>query len=206
MNETLPMIKSKSMALGSRGIDSFQDSISSYTKGVRSALAFNQEIELTQEYIAKQPYSFIRVDLGRGANIVMVLMQAENNFFTWVSATGEKIITYNGKIIKTSGLTHNVEIINPTEFKVFSESNIYSGTFDVMLRNPQAFIEQEFTISIIKDEPETLLIEEKINVGILNSAYSNFYWMDKKFGKVIKSKQTINPKLPSLRIDFIYKY
>ena len=99
------------MALGSRGIDSFQDSISSYTKGVRSALAFNQEIELTQEYIAKQPYSFIRVDLGRGANIVMVLMQAENNFFTWVSATGEKIITYNGKIIKTSGLTHNVEII-----------------------------------------------------------------------------------------------
>ena len=75
-----------------------------------------------------------------------------------------------------------------------------------MLKDPRAFVEQSFLISIAQNNPSELLIEEKITMTILNAKYSNFYWVDKKSGKVIKTKQTINPKLPDVRLDFVYKY
>ena len=173
---------------------------------IKSATLGDSDIVLTEDYIAKQPYSFARVDLGKGANIIMVLQKIDNNFYTWVSSTGEKVITLNGKIIKTEGLPHNLEFLNPTKFKLFSEEPNYSGTYDLLLRDPRAFVEQGFSISIIQNSLSELLIEEKITMTILNTKYSNFYWVDKKSGKVIKTKQAINPKLPNVRLDFIYKY
>ena len=173
---------------------------------IKSATLGDSDIALTEEYIAKQPYSFARVDLGKAANIIMVLQKVDNNFYTWVSSTGEKVITLNGKIIKTEGLPHNLEFLNPTKFKLFSEEPNYSGTYDLLLKDPRAFVEQDFSISIIQNSPSELLIEEKITMSILNRKYSNFYWVDKKSGKVIKTKQAINPKLPNVRLDFIYKY
>jgi len=173
---------------------------------IKSATLGDSDIALTEEYIAKQPYSFARVDLGKAANIIMVLQKVDNNFYTWVSSTGEKVITLNGKIIKTEGLPHNLEFLNPTKFKLFSEEPNYSGTYDLLLKDPRAFVEQDFSISIIQNSPSELLIEEKITMTILNRKYSNFYWVDKKSGKVIKTKQAINPKLPNVRLDFIYKY
>jgi len=173
---------------------------------IKSATLGDSDIALTEEYIAKQPYSFARVDLGKAANIIMVLQKVDNNFYTWVSSTGEKVITLNGKIIKTEGLPHNLEFLNPTKFKLFSEKPNYSGTYDLLLKDPRAFVEQDFSISIIQNSPSELLIEEKITMTILNRKYSNFYWVDKKSGKVIKTKQAINPKLPNVRLDFIYKY
>ena len=173
---------------------------------IKSATLGDSDIALTEEYIAKQPYSFARVDLGKAANIIMVLQKVDNNFYTWVSSTSEKIITLNGKIIKTEGLPHNLEFLNPTKFKLFSEEPNYSGTYDLLLKDPRAFVEQDFSISIIQNSPSELLIEEKITMTILNRKYSNFYWVDKKSGKVIKTKQAINPKLPNVRLDFIYKY
>ena len=47
---------------------------------IKSATIGNDGIELTNEFIARQPYSFIRVDLGKGPNIIMVLLKSENNF------------------------------------------------------------------------------------------------------------------------------
>jgi hypothetical protein len=173
---------------------------------LKSATLGDADIALTEEYIAKQPYSFVRVDLGKAANIIMVLQKVDNNFYTWISSSGEKIITLNGKIINTEGLPHNLEVLNPAKFKLFSEESFYSGTYDVLLKDPRAFVEQIFLISIIQDNPSELLIEEKITMAILNAKYSNFYWVDKKSGKVIKTKQTINPKLPDVRLDFVYKY
>ena len=173
---------------------------------IKSATLGDSDIALTEEFIAKQPYSFARVDLGKAANIIMVLQRVDNNFYTWVSSTGEKVTTLNGKIIKTEGLPHNLEFLNPTKFKLFSEKPNYSGTYDLLLKDPRAFVEQDFSISIIQNSPSELLIEEKIIMTILNRKYSNFYWVDKKSGKVIKTKQVINPKLPNVRLDFIYKY
>ena len=75
-----------------------------------------------------------------------------------------------------------------------------------MLDNPRAFIEQDFKITLIEDADDSLLFEEEIIISVLNSNYSNFYWLDKNSGRVIKSKQLIHPKLPKIRIDYVYKF
>lgn len=173
---------------------------------IKDVTVGGEDIELTNEYIAQQPYSFIRVDLGKGANIIMVLQKIENGFYTWVSEDEEKIMTYNGKIINTAGLIFNMDIINPSMFKYFSNSNLYSGTYDTFLKDPKAYIEQDFQISMVEEGEDYLLFEEKIVVKVLNAEYSNFYWLDRTSGLPKKTKQDIHPSLPTLRIDFIYKY
>ena len=170
----------------------------------RQAIIGFPDIELTEEYIAKQRYSFARLDLGKGANIIMVLSDIDNNFYTWISATGEKLITYNGKIVKTIGLIHNIEIYNSTTFKVFSPKNNYSGIYNVMLKDPTAFIEQKFYTQLIQ-KTDSLELIESIEIDVLNLKYSNSYVIDFKSGRTIKSTQRIHPKLPEIKIDFIYK-
>ena len=143
----------------------------------RQAIIGFPDIELTEEYIAKQRYSFARFDLGKGANVIMVLSDIENNFYTWVSATGEKLITYNGKIVKTIGLIHNIEIYNPTSFKMFSPKNNYSGIYDVMLKDPKAFIEQKFSTKLTR-QTNSLKLTESIEIDVLNLEYQNTYIID----------------------------
>lgn len=164
------------------------------------------DIELSEEFILEQSFSFARVDLGKGANIIMVLQEINSNFYTWVSSTGEKMITYNGKIVRTEGLIYNIEIINPNDFKLLSLSGESKGTFNLMLKNPQAFIEQEFYISNVEDTVDYLLFEEKVFTAILSAEQNNFYWLDKKLGRIVKTKQTVHPSLPKIRIDFVYKF
>jgi hypothetical protein len=180
-------------------------SYSEFIPLIKEVTIGGEEIELSEEYIQKQPYSFLRVDLGKGANIIMVLQKVENGLYTWVSQNKEKIITYNGKIIKTEGLIHNIEILNHLQFKYFSSSNNYSGTYNTLLKNPKAFIEQKFNISLIEDG-DTLLFKEKISIDPLDSEFSNFYWLDRKTGQPILSKQNIHPSLSTIRLDYIYKY
>lgn len=171
----------------------------------RQALVGLPDIELSEDFISKQEFSFARVDLGKGANIIMVLHKIDGNFYTWISGTGEKVITYSGKIVRTEGLVHNVEIFNPDKFKTLPIGN-YAGIFDVMFQDPQAFVEQEFSSKLMEGEDNLLIHEENIIIKILDFSYTNLYWIEKKRGKVIKSQQFVHPKLPILTIDFIYKY
>lgn len=203
------MIKKPSI-LGLLFISSCANLNSSFTYSeflplIKDLTVGGEEIELSEEYISQQPYSFIRVDLGKGANIIMVLQKIENGLYTWISQHQEKLVTYNGKIIKTEGLAHNIDILNHLQFKYFSNSNNYTGEYNTFLNNPKAFIEQEFSISLVK-ESNTLLFEEKIFIKSLNRSYSNFYWLDRKTGQPIRSKQDIHPNLPTIRLDYIYKY
>ena len=181
-------------------------SYSQITPLIKEALAGSPDIELSKDFIEKQKYSFIRLDLGKGANIIMVLMSVESNYYTWVSSTGEKLITYNGKIVRSEGLIYNLRHINPEAFKLFSPTGSNVGTFDLMLEDPRAFLEQKFKITLIDSSNDPLLFEEEISIPVLNKIYSNYYWVDRTSGRVIKSKQRIHPKLPKIRIDYIYKF
>lgn len=173
---------------------------------VKEATFGSPNVELSEEFIAKQKYSFIRVDMGKGANIIMVLQNIDSNFYTWTSSAGEKIITYNGKVVRSEGILYDMGYINPELFKLFSPSGSNNGIFNLLLENPRAFIEHEFKISLVDDDSDLLLFKEEINIPILRRKYNNFYWMDRYSGRITRSKQFIHPKLPKIYIDYIYKF
>ena len=62
-----------------------------------------------QEYDAFN-YSFAKVKIGRSGIAIMTLAGIENDIFTWISSSGEKLQTVNGKIIKISGSPFDFEL------------------------------------------------------------------------------------------------
>ena len=72
------------------------------------------EYEITQEIFDEYENSFMKIRFGRGPHSILILAYIEDEIYEWVGNDGVKIFTLDGRIIKTSGLTNNVEILMPT--------------------------------------------------------------------------------------------
>lgn len=155
-------------------------------------------------------YSFLKVRIGRSANANLTLATVKNNILEWVSATNEKIYTYNGKIIKVSGIGKNISFITYSKFAIEPQT---IDSFDVQLYNPGAVIQQTSDMRFV-DYREIYHLDEKINTKYFKEyvvtkefrwKYVNHYWVDDSTNRVIKSKQSIHPDFPNLEIEYFYK-
>ena len=71
------------------------------------------DYEITPEIYEEYEFSFIKVRFDRGPHSILILSFVKDNTFEWAGLDGVKLFTQNGRVIKTEGLTHNFEIINP---------------------------------------------------------------------------------------------
>ena len=155
-------------------------------------------------------YSFLKVRIGRSANANLTLATVKNNILEWVSASDEKIYTFNGKIIKVSGIGKNISFITYSKFAIEPQT---IDSFDVQLYNPGAVIQQVSDIRFV-DDREIDYLDKKINTKYFKEyvvtkefrwKYVNHYWVDDSTNRVIKSKQSIHPDFPDLEIEYFYK-
>ena len=167
----------------------------------RNAIFGVEKIQVDDKLIESTEYSFARVNLGRSASVIMILEKIDsNNNYHWISSDSEKLITSNGKIIKTRDLIYNFEVINQS-FSL-EESR---GNYDVMLYNPQAFIEQEFIIQDTGQEGNLRKYQETIINVPLKTTWKNIYKVN-DLNFVIYTKQKIHPNLPVIEMDIFYKF
>ena len=77
----------------------------------RNAILGVEKIKVDDNLIESIDYSFARVNLGRSASVIMILekIDSQNNYH-WISSDSEKLITSNGKIIKTRDLIYNFDL------------------------------------------------------------------------------------------------
>ena len=123
-----------------------------------------------------------------------------NNNYHWISSDSEKLITSNGKIIKTRDLIYNFEAINYS----FNLENS-DGYYDVMFYDPKAFIEQRFEIKEQESEGNLKMYTETIFNIPLRTSWKNIYKVN-DLNFVIYSKQRIHPNLPEIEMDIYYKF
>ena len=71
------------------------------------------ENEITQEIFDDYEYSFIKMRFKRGPHSILILSYINDDIYEWAGNDGVKIYTQNGRVIKTFGLTHDFEILNP---------------------------------------------------------------------------------------------
>ena len=71
------------------------------------------DYEITPEIYEEYEYSFIKIRFKRGPHSILILSFVEDDIFEWAGLDGVKVFTQNGRVIKTEGLTHDFEIINP---------------------------------------------------------------------------------------------
>lgn len=168
------------------------------------------------------PYAMQLAKIGNSDEVLLVLAEARYDYLTWSSSSKELITTFNGKIIKTSGLINDINIINPPNIK-----NVYLNIFDKSDKNkahrsfidfssPKAssleiYYSYEFEgVDIIKSrlndkEITTTLIAENYNIPIIKFKGVNFYWINSE-GSVVKSIQKIEPYGKNIRLQSLKKY
>tara|TARA_B100001287_G_scaffold62031_1_gene50139 strand:+ start:47062 stop:47646 length:585 start_codon:yes stop_codon:yes gene_type:complete len=154
----------------------------------------------SEDYIQNQQYSFITVDMGQ-LNATLVLSTIENGVFTWVGRDNVSIQTYKGIIIKTLGLEHNFEIIDPVnniKDILSSQKQTLYYNFD----NPKLY---ELKV-LVKD------FSQDINKISFTINAKDIDWRSKVSVTYSKNNlpnevtQSLHPFYKSAKINFYYKY
>lgn len=168
---------------------------------IKTALVGVDDIEITDEFIAQREYSFAKFKMGRSGIAILTLAYVNDGIYEWVSSTNEKVFTYNGKIIKTEGLINNINILNINDLIESSFGTKKQYSFLVNLTNPGAIVEHNSQFIFHSN-----LIIESVSIPSLNKNFENFYYINNSNGKIVRTIQSIHPRLPKIEIDFYYKY
>lgn len=168
------------------------------------------EYEITEDIYNEFDNSFIKIRFGKGPHAILVLAYVNDGIYEWVGADDVRIFTLDGRIIKTSGLTNNFEIIKPLKRiyhsnKTFEAINLY--TPDLFLATLERSMDLD-TSSITKLEKpiEVNRIQEYFNVDIIGWKGVNTYYQNPSSKLIEASQQKIHPKLPQVRVEFYIKY
>ena len=168
------------------------------------------EYEITEEIYNDYDNSFIKIRFGRGPHAILVLAYVENNVYEWVGSDNVQIFTLNGRIIKTAGLTNNLEIIRPLS-DIFSSSDVYET---INLFNPdlisstihRSMNSRKATIKKLGRSIQVNRIEESFDLDLIGWTGVNLYYRNTSSNQIESSEQIIHPRLPIAKIEYYFKY
>ncbi|MFL2706890.1 MAG: YjbF family lipoprotein [Gammaproteobacteria bacterium] len=166
------------------------------------------------QVIKNIPYASMLVKIGNGPTALMILESKNNDDYSWVSADGVYLIINNGKIIKTHGLSNNLnETLTPSiiwsddlydnkdfvSYRSFSLPTLNNlKVISSYSKNTPSDVELMFT------KKKLTLIEEQIHSKEVGWSALNQYWVDDS-NFVWKSVQNISPRLPEVHIEVTKK-
>ncbi len=158
------------------------------------------QIEPSEELISAYQESFLIINIGKIKSFVMVLNKINKDGYYWQSNDGVRIVTNRfGKILKTSGLDFNFEII---EDGFDADTKSYEGM--IMLLNPRAIIQQDVGL-VVESKKQGKSIHERVFNNNLKSTWNNFYYIDAN-GFPVSTKQKTHPNLPEIEMSFYFKF
>lgn len=174
------------------------------------AIFGQKDVEMTVEKVQSIPYASAYLKVGDGPQAFIVLGAANNQGLRWYTADKSVIVTRNGRVVKTVGLPEDLlfssdantdplqqpkSLLNAsspiswTHHEYLNAVNLRSGfTYHSVFQNlgPQSIV-------ILDQTHASVLIEEQVEVPALNKNYRNYFWLDAKTGRVLKSEQQLTP-------------
>ena len=166
----------------------------------------NQLITLASFEAAE--YSFATFKVGRNPKVKLVLSSIKNNVYQWVSSDMHMVYTYNGLIIKTSGLPHNIYLREFREFNPLQSNNLKP----ILEFDKPALVGMPIAVEFdsIKEVSDTNIYSNIVSYTYFREA-SLIGWkaVDEDWfsdGMAIYSKQKIHPDLPKVEMEFFYKF
>jgi hypothetical protein len=168
------------------------------------------EYEITQEIYEEFENSFLKIRFGRGPHAILILAYVDNDIYEWVGADDVSIFTKNGRIIKTSGLVHNFEVIKPLE-KLYTSNEVYES---INLLNPDLF-SATLKHSISTDEKKLTKLGSTINVNRIKDNISldiigwkkqDVYYQNSVTQQIEAIEQHIHPELPAVKVEYYLKF
>ena len=182
---------------------------------VKQALIGFEESSISREIVDNIPYASMTVKIGKGPLGLMILESIRDDEYIWVTADPIYIVLRNGRIIKTKGLGNDLKsIIYPkVDFKVILKEGFPKFKTYYSYSNPDlSNLELEFIYSV-KGKEEIRILDRSYSLTLVNERifnqqlgwdFINSYGVDEK-GFVMKSLQTITPKLPKFELQVTKK-
>jgi hypothetical protein len=201
MIKTLPII----LFVSSCAQFTFND----YTNIASAVFSDAEDVAISSEYIELKGYSFAKVKIGGSPPAILSLAYIKDDLFTWVSASGQKLITKHGKIIETFGLEHDLKLLN----SIAHTFPIKKSHQLVQLSHPMAIVSQE--IDSLQTVNETIVLDKNYSTELYVETFTttpikwsekNYYWVDKDSKRVIRSHQHVHPYEDVIEIEFYYIY
>lgn len=172
---------------------------------VKTAILGVDDIVIDEEYINNKEYSFAKVKIGKSGIAIMTLSQINDGIYSWISSSGEKLNTFNGKVVSISGSLFDMKIYNYSNFALDNNFAV-SLNAQMILESPKAFIDHFSSTKFITSTDEGLIYyEEAIVTKGFKWNFTNSYWVDPVTKRVTRTLQYVHPKQPQLEISFFYK-
>ena len=186
--------------------------VEAFTSIKQVILGYEENIK--PEVISKIPYASMLVKIGRGPTALMILEKINEDEYTWVSADGVYLVIKNGRIIKTFGLSNNLQE-KLTTFKNWKRDSIHTKDFisyysfnqpklnNLKVKSSFYFREVE-KVGLMFGPKDLNLVEELIESDEVGWFETNKYWIDSD-EYVWKSVQYVSPRLPAFYIEVTKK-
>jgi hypothetical protein len=172
------------------------------------------DVEVTKELFDSIEYSFAKIKLGKSSPIIVILVSVDQDLMHWISADRISFYTVHGKVIKTSGLDHD---INYLDYPISQQiSNIVNDdqSYQVDFLNPQLYsaislsrfeFKDNQVINYLEDDIHTIAYSELLFMPQINWRTKNQYIWSDDYNRVVKTSQKFHPFVDEIVMEFYYK-
>ena len=212
-------IACSSLALIGAGCSSGGSINSNYTQFyqiLRQSMSANfGTIRVTREQAAAIPYASLGITVDGGNQGLLVLATDSGGDLLWTSAAHVVIVTRDGRIVRTVGLSRNLSNVtsrdqsglpplsaavrgpfSSTRLEDFPDLGLYGTRLSC-----QARLGGRQSIKILGQTIATLRVEETCNSQDPDWSFTDSFWVDKDSGFVWKSRQHVHPKGSLVEIE-----
>ena len=169
--------------------------------------------DVTLAEAASVPYASMGVRIGDGAQAMIILAGDTGGERLWTSASHITLVTRDGRIVSTSGLSHNlsgyqiVRSINTVDgirtivwLADFADLGLYSVTIFCQDRDAGPA-----TITVLGTAIRTQRVNESCasRDGSLAWSFHNTYWIDPKSGLAWRTIQHVHPNLDPIETEML---
>lgn len=172
--------------------------------------------EITRQQVADLPYATILGKIGRGPMSLLVLGRYDGEDLHWISADRNVLVTRNGRLMKTVGLPTNIvrtrlagtdPLVSGAAVRAAADREVVryidvmpGGFFGVSVESAYETLGEE-RIEILGLAYDTVVVQERNAVPLMDWKHRNRFWIDRDTGFVWRSLQHFAPGIPPVEIN-----
>ncbi len=170
---------------------------------------FSGPPRITREDAASSPFASIGTRVGNGPQTMLILASNESGQQMWTSSAHVVISTEKGRIVRSVGFGHDVQIFQIRESEPAAEPSVswladYTdlGLFAVNITCRVHSVGREMIV-VLGTKLETVHSEEicRTTNSKLDWSFTNTYWRDPQSGLAWRSLQHIHPRQDVVEIE-----
>ena len=169
---------------------------------LRTGIFGVEDIDVNKSFYDSQEFSFLKVNLGRSSVSIFVLAEIRGSDYVWISATKEKLITRNGKIIYLNSDPYSFRFIGLDErfSPIYFQNN--SKEYLLELINPKAIFHQDVNFYVVQGSDvfsrfdgvkNAVQVIEEVKTSKLKWHSKNEYWFETDTNEVLASNRKSTP-------------